>query len=112
VANSTLNEFTIYPSWDEACRISTGYQDPELVLRLAERLASEPPWRTRIADDKYVDPRSLELLFVLQLAVGSSRSQVRVADVGGGNGYMAVIAQRSLGYLKWDWTVFESAAIA
>ena len=112
MANSTEDEFTLHETWEDAMHHSSGYEDPDLVSNLARHLDTQAPWRKMRAADRYLDQRSMELLFALQLAIADCGPDVRVADIGGGNGYMAYIARQELGSFQWDWTVFESPAIA
>ena len=111
MANSTEDEFTLHETWEDAMHHSSGYEDPDLVSNLARQLETQAPWRKMRAADRYLDQRSLELLFALQMAIADCGPDVRVADIGGGNGYMAYIARQELGSFQWDWTVFESPAI-
>jgi len=112
MANSTEDEFSLHKTWEDAMHHSSGYEDPKLVSNLAQQLETQAPWPKVRAADRYLDQRSLELLFALQLAVADCGPDVRVADIGGGNGYMAYIARQELASFQWDWTVFESPAIA
>ena len=112
VANSTANEFTLFETWQEAIRHSSGYGDLDLVSNLGAQLRIQRPWSIERSADRYLAARSLELLFALQIAIANVGPRVRVADIGGGNGYMAYIARQELDHLQWDWTVFESPPIA
>ena len=83
MANSFEGEFTPYGTWEDAMHDSSGYEDPDLVSNLARQLETQAPWRKMRAADRYLDQRSLELLFALQLAVADCGPEVRVADIGG-----------------------------
>jgi putative methyltransferase (TIGR04325 family) len=109
---SPTNEFTVLDTWEEASRHSAGYEDSQLVSNLVAQLKIKKPWIQEPGLDKNIDERSMQLLFALQLATMNVGALVRVADIGGGNGYMGYIARRWLSHLQWDWTVFESASIA
>lgn len=112
MAHSTENEFTVCETWEQAVQLSGGYEDPNLVSNLASQLQSRVPWEMDRKSDKYLDERSLQLLCALQLVAAHVGPEIRVADIGGGNGYMAYITRQQLGHCYWDWTVFESPAIA
>lgn len=112
MTNSIEGEFTLYGTWEDAMHHSSGYEDPDLVSNLAAQFRTQEPWRKERAAGRYLDTRSLEFLFALQIAIANVGPAVRVADIGGGNGYMAYLARQELDSFQWDWTVFESPAIA
>ncbi len=113
MASTTTETFSRCSSWHEAVRQSAGYEDHALVAGLASRLAEHPPW----ANPRRELSGSRELELALALAMvrssGSGRgAPVRVADVGGGNGYLREVANYALGAYPIHWTVFETPAIA
>ena len=112
MAHSGENEFTACETWQQAVQISIGYEDPHLVSNLVSQLRNHSPWKMDRSSDKYLDERSLQLLYALQLVAAHVGPEIRVADIGGGNGYMAYSAKQQLGYIHWDWTVFESPTVA
>ncbi len=112
MVHSSENEFTACKSWEQAVQLSSGYEDPHLVSNLASQLRKQMPWKMDRSSDKYLDERNLQLLNALQLVAAHVGPEIRVADIGGGNGYTAYSARKQLGHFHWDWTVFESPACA
>ena len=112
MAHSAENEFIACETWGQAVQLSCGYEDPHLVSNLASQLRDHTPWKIDRNSDKYLDERSLQLLCALQLVAAHVGPEIRVADIGGGNGYMAYSARQQLGHFHWDWTVFESPTVA
>ena len=100
-------------SWFEAQKQSQGYEDASLVEALSNAAATQRPWERSI-NCGYVQAREIELLNALQM-VASLSSHTRildVADVGGGNGYMAGLARRFMPAQQLQWTIFESKSVS
>lgn len=112
MAHSSENEFTASETWQQAVQISCGYEDPHLVSNLVSQLRNHSPWKMDRSSDKYLDERTLQLLYGLQLVAAHVGPRIRAADIGGGNGYMAYSARHYLGHVHWDWTVYESPTVA
>jgi putative methyltransferase (TIGR04325 family) len=110
--STTLREtFFRCSSWQEAEKLSLGYQDDTLVERLVEKNRINPVWKNQHND--YLNSREVEFSCALMRAeIGSNNDKVKVADFGGGNGYMAITARRILPWVEWEWTVYESSVIA
>jgi putative methyltransferase (TIGR04325 family) len=93
------------------CSISTGYQDSRLVENLTSNLRLNPPW----LDFKLqiLNTRIMELMAAIQYVLKNNKKcEIRVADVGGGNGYMGVAISKLFPEIKWEWVVYESTEIA
>jgi putative methyltransferase (TIGR04325 family) len=103
--------FTRCISWEDADKKSLGYQDSGLVKKLVESNRQNPPWIRK--ENDYLNSREIELSCALMRTVGKGEDcRIKVADVGGGNGYMATTARRILPWINWEWYVYESPAIA
>ena len=103
--------FTICSSWKQAVDTSVGYQDSRLVEKLTSNLRFNPPWLD--FSPKILNTRIMELMAVIQYVLKNrNKSIIRVADVGGGNGYMGVAISKLFPEIKWKWVVYESTEIA
>jgi len=100
-------------SWEQAQNESTGYEEPDLVAALTGRAQLERSWE-KVNEKFYLQAREIELLNALQMValLSGSPKTLDVADVGGGNGYMAAVARQYMTMQQFQWTVFESNAIA
>ena len=100
-----------FPSWEMAFANSIGYQNDQLVENLANNLRSNPPWIN--VNPKVLNTRIMELMAAVQYVVrGKDKLVIKVADVGGGNGYMGVYMSKLFPEIKWEWTVYESPEVA
>lgn len=116
MANLTQDDLQPVTSWSEARTLTKGYQDEALVRNLTSQFKHELP--LRIANNKVKVPiseqfsvRRMHLLMGFFISARSKNS-MRVADIGGGNGYMFDWISQSNYELTLDWTVYESEAIA
>ena len=100
-------------SWFEAQKQSQGYEDATLIEALASAAVTQRPWERDI-NCVYMQAREMELLNALQM-VGAYSSHPRtldVADIGGGNGYMAGLARKFMPTQRLQWTIFESKSVS
>jgi len=113
MASSRNETFFGKANWEQAQHESQGYEAIDLVTALTTRAELDHPW-SQIKDRLYLQAREIELLNALQtIALLSGNSQILdVADVGGGNGYMAAVARQFMPSLQFPWTVFESGSVA
>jgi putative methyltransferase (TIGR04325 family) len=99
-------------SYQEAQKQSLGYEEDSLVDNLVANINENPPWRIE-NNDFYIEHRQLELLNALMRIICENKfNSLKVADVGGGNGYLSITAKENLPMIAWDWTVFESDKVA
>ena len=113
MATSRVETFTRKASWEQASLESGGYEETDLVSTLTARAAEERPW-TQVIESAYVQGREMELIHALQTVVSFLKNPetLDVADVGGGNGYMAAIARHRMHFQRFQWTIFESKAVS
>lgn len=108
---TTEELFTVCSSWKQAVAISVGYQDSRLVENLTNNLRFNPPWLD--VNPQILNTRIMELMAAIQYAVrNKNKSALKVADVGGGNGYMGAYMNKLFPEIKWEWIVYESTEIA
>jgi putative methyltransferase (TIGR04325 family) len=116
MADLTEDDLVSVASWGEARTLSKGYQNEALVRDLSAQFKHDLP--LRIANNKVKVPiseqfsvRRMHLLMGFFISA-RSRSCIRVADIGGGNGYMFDWVSQSNFGLALDWTVYESEPVA
>lgn len=103
--------FSIVSSWETAVKLSAGYQAPLMIENLALNLKQNPPWRSSPAVP--LTSRLMELIAAFLIATqDNKRNELRVADIGGGNGYMGVCIKRLFPHIQFHWVVYESSKIA
>ena len=91
--------------------MSVGYQDSRLVENLKSNLKLNPPWLD--CKLEILNTRIMELMAAIQYVLKNNKKFViRVADVGGGNGYMGFVISKLFPEIKWEWVVYESTEIA
>ena len=111
MSNISENEIVEYPSWSEAALNSSGYTDPDL----AEVLGRQYEEKLTLALDHKIDVRfsSRRLHLITGYLIACSKiSRPKIADVGGGNGYMFDWIRAIDSNVSIDFTVFESEQIA
>jgi putative methyltransferase (TIGR04325 family) len=112
MATSHQETFFRCKNYQEAQNQSLGYEEDSLIDNLVENIQKNPPWKI-VNNEFYIDSRQLELLSALMLIICENRyKDLKVADIGGGNGYMSITAKENLKMINWDWTVFESNKVA
>jgi putative methyltransferase (TIGR04325 family) len=116
MADLTRDDLEPVTSWDEARKLSKGYQDQALVRNLSAQFRHDLPLRiannkVRVTISEQFSVRRIHLLMGFFISA-RAKSSIRVADVGGGNGYMFDWVSRSNFELALDWTVYESEAVA
>jgi putative methyltransferase (TIGR04325 family) len=116
MADLTQDDLEPVNSWSDARILSKGYQDEALVRNLTAQFKHDLP--LRVANNKVKVPvseqfsvRRMHLLMGFFISA-RRKSSMRVADIGGGNGYMFDWVSQSNSGLDLDWTVYESEAIA
>jgi len=96
-------------NYQEAQKQSRGYEDTNLIDNLVKNIKKNPPWETANNPPNYIEYRQLELLSALMRIFCENLSiTINVADIGGGNGYLAMAPKENLPMISWNWTVFES----
>lgn len=113
MATSEGEIFSRKANWEQARQESQGYEETDLVSTLTARAEVERPW-AQVDGGAYVQARELELINALQMVVSLSKNPetLDVADVGGGNGYMASMARQRMQFQRFQWTIFESKAVS
>lgn len=116
MANLTEEDLVRVGSWAEAQAMSKGYENEALVTDFLEQFIHDLP--QRILENKIEAPttqkfsiRRLHLILGF-LTATQQMNEVRIADIGGGNGYMFDWITQSQPECSLDWTVYESRAVA
>ena len=116
MANLTEEDLVGVASWAEAQAMSKGYMDEALITNFLEQFIHDLP--QRILENSIQAPatqkfsiRRLHLILGFLTAI-QQKNEVRIADVGGGNGYMFDWIIQSQPEYSLDWTVYESKAVA
>ena len=110
---STIKEtFIRCSNYEEAHDEINNYENINLIERLVEDIKNNPPWR--IADTSLlIEHRQLELLSALMYIIYENKyTDIKVSDVGGGNGYLSFFIKKQLNRTNWEWTIFESNKMA
>ena len=111
MANLYQNELRDASSWQEAVEKSKGYDHASLIDALASQFRENLIIRKNALDGTSWSIRKCHLILGYKLACGNTDSP-KIADFGGGNGYMLDwIKSVSAGACP-DYTVFESYEIA
>ena len=112
MANSTSETFFRCKSYEEAQSKTCGYESSILIKDMVENNKINPPWESN-SNITYINHRQLELLSALMRIICERKyTDIKVSDVGGGNGYLSVAVKKQLNMINWDWTVFESDKVA
>lgn len=101
-------------SWREELDQTKGYEDESLINRYVESIRQAPPWE--LSNNLYFTAREIELFCAVQRALAPpspvTTANVRVLDVGGGNGYLGCAVRRMFPEISWEWIVIESNTCA
>jgi putative methyltransferase (TIGR04325 family) len=111
VANLFQNELREASSWQEAVEKSKGYDDASLIDALASQFRENLIIRNNILDNTSWSIRKCHLILGWKLSCGNIDTP-RIADFGGGNGYMFDWIKSAQVGGQPDYTVFESYEIA
>ena len=91
-------------NYQEAQKQSRGYEDTNLIDNLVKNIKKNPPWETANNPPNYIEYRQLELLSALMRIFCENLSiTINVADIGGGNGYLAMAPKENLPMISWNW---------
>jgi len=102
-----------YGSWDEAVLNSKGYEDPKLIEFFKKQFKSSIENRLAQSGDvgtSAISERELHIRLAWLSTVGKF-SEVKCADIGGGNGYMADWISRMALRQNVSWNVLDSPMI-
>lgn len=111
MANLFKNELREVSSWQEAVEQSKGYDDPSLIDALACEFRENLITRNNTLDNTWWSIRKCHLILGWKLSCQNVDSP-RIADFGGGNGYMFDWIKSTQVGAKPNYTVFESQEIA
>lgn len=113
MSKTTLELFEIRKSWSEAVEKSKSYKDPDLVTALLCNFATNSPCVLKPVAP--LNSRVVELFAAVLYSLKQfppAHTTVRVADIGGGNGYMAYQISKLLPDRHFVWNVYESPRVA
>jgi putative methyltransferase (TIGR04325 family) len=103
-------------NWAEAVSKSKGYQDGSLAGDFLEQFIVDLPLRLLNNNETvpFSEKFSLRRIHLLLgfLTATQNKEKVKIADVGGGNGYMYDWVKQAKLCANLDWTVYESKTIA
>lgn len=106
-----IEELKLVSDWEEALLLSRSYTDPALVVSLTKQFRSDVAARLSGVDRKMETVRKCHLLLGWNFSCfGVNRP--KVADIGGGNGYMFDWIKSAHPSISPHWVVFESKEIA
>jgi putative methyltransferase (TIGR04325 family) len=112
MATTTKETFFRCKNYEEAQYQTCGYESSNLIERLVDNNKNNPPWKDG-DNDLYIEHRQLELLSALMRIVCENKyTDIKVSDIGGGNGYLSVFVKKQLTMINWEWTIFESDKVA
>jgi putative methyltransferase (TIGR04325 family) len=111
MSNISKDEIAEYPSWSEASLNSNGYTDPNLAQVLGRQYAEKLNSSSTNEVDVRFSSRKLHLIAGYLIACSHTASP-KIADVGGGNGYMFDWIRTIDSNVSINFTVFESEQIA
>jgi putative methyltransferase (TIGR04325 family) len=113
MANISKETFFRCDSYNQAKKQSQGYEDGVLLDSLVANIKRNSPWKDLDKNISYIEHRQLELLCALmRVACENPSKNLNVADVGGGNGYLAMAPKTHLPMINWNWTAFESNSVS
>jgi putative methyltransferase (TIGR04325 family) len=111
MSNIEVTELKSVSNWEEALLLSKSYTDSALVSSLRAQFESELKSRFAGANRRMEAVRKCHLLLGFSFScVGIARP--RIADIGGGNGYMFDWIKSAHPSIDPNWIVFESKEIA
>jgi hypothetical protein len=102
MSKTTFELFKTCNSWSEAVQKSNGNEEKELISALLSNFARNSPWIQKPSAN--LDSRLIELFaaFLYSLRfISPSRTPIKVADLGGGNGYMGYYISKLFPELHW-----------
>ena len=111
MSNISKDEIFEYSSWSEAALNSNGYTDPDLAQALGRQYEEKLNFSSTNEMDVRFSSRKLHLITGYLIACSHTASP-KIADVGGGNGYMFDWIRSIDSNPSIDFTVFESEQIA
>ena len=98
--------------YQEAINKSSGYENSNLIEKLVENNKNNPPWKEK-EGNLYIEHRQLELCTALMWVICKNKyTDIKISDVGGGNGYLFFSSKKNIPGINWNWTVFESEKVA
>ncbi len=110
MATTSQETFFRCVDYQDAKTQSKGYEDTNLIKGLVLNNKKNPPWKQKHND--YIKHRQLELLSaVMRILCENKYTTIKIADIGGGNGYLSVVIKKQLPMVNFDWIVFESNQI-
>ena len=104
-------------NWNEAFTKSVGYENDDIISYYSNQFGHDKPWLQRrthsTLEDLALSERQANLFFGFALAVVKLKKQnIRVLDIGGGNGYMAYWLRDFFPELSFEWIILESKSVA
>ena len=111
MSNIELDELKLVRSWEEALLLSRSYIDNQLILSLTKQFQNDLGKRFANTNRQMETVRKCHLM----LGWGFSCLEVshpRIADIGGGNGYMFDWIKSAYPSVAPNWIVYESKEIA
>ena len=112
MATTSSETFFRSKDYQEAINKSSGYENSNLIEKLVENNKNNPPWKEK-EGNLYIEHRQLELCTALMWVICKNKyTDIKISDVGGGNGYLFFSSKKNIPGINWNWTVFESDAVA
>jgi hypothetical protein len=111
MSNIQVDELKLVRSWEEGLSLSRSYIDNQLILSLTKQFQNDLG-KLFISNNRQMETvRKCHLLLAWNFScLGVSRP--RIADIGGGNGYMFDWIKSAYPSIVPNWIVFESKEIA
>lgn len=110
MSNINVDELKLVSSWEEALSLSTSYIDNQLIISLTEQFQNDLSNRFSATNRHMETVRKCHLLLGWSFScLGVSRP--RIADIGGGNGYMFDWIKSAYPSVVPNWVVYESKEI-
>ena len=111
------SEFLECADWDQAVAQSKGYESTDLISHYSAQFALDKPWLQNGSrlnpEDFNLSERQANLFFGFAIAIAKLRKkQIRVLDIGGGNGYMAYWLRDFFREQSFEWVILESESVA
>jgi putative methyltransferase (TIGR04325 family) len=111
MSNIQIEELKSVRDWEEALLLSRSYVDSALVVSLTKQFQSDVATRLSGVERKMETVRKCHLLLGWNFSCHEI-TRPKVADIGGGNGYMFDWIKSAHPLISPDWVVFESKEIA